>query len=142
MKREELQVDDGLLCLSINGKSEVIFNPTDIGFIERIFTALEALDTRQNEMEARIHSAQLREVFEIARQADADMREAIDSVLGAGTCAAQFGEMNVYASAQGFPVWANLLFAILDRCESEAIAQQKQQHPRLAKYMAKYGKKT
>ena len=29
MRREELELDDGLLCLSINGKSEIIFNPTD-----------------------------------------------------------------------------------------------------------------
>ena len=140
MRREELELDDGLLCLSINGKSEIIFNPTDLGFIERLFGVFDALDGRQADMEARIKNAQPREVFQIAREADAQMRELLDGALGAGTCEAQFREMNVYAHAEGLPVWCNLLFAIMDRCEVEMVAQQKKTRPALEKYTAKYHK--
>lgn len=141
MKREELQVDDGLLCLSINGKYEAVFNPTDVGFVERIFTVFDALDQRQGELEKRINSAESREIFGIAREVDAEMRQQVDGVIGAGACAALFGDMNVYAYADGLPVWANLLLAVLDRCETELVTQQKQTNPRLEKYTAKYRKK-
>ena len=106
MKREDLELDDGLLCLSINGKSETVFNPTDIGFIEKIYKVFDSLTEKQDAMEARVKSAAPREIFDVARKADAEMREMVDGVMGAGTCAAQFGEMNVYAYAQGLPVWA------------------------------------
>ena len=140
MKREELTVEDGLVCLSINGKSETIFNPTDFGFIERLFRVFDTLDARQADMEAKIKGAEPRKIFEIARSADSEMRELVDSVMGAGTCAAQFGDMNVYAYAEGLPVWANLLFAVMDRCEGEMVTQQKLTRPRLEKYTAKYHK--
>ena len=140
MKREELTIDDGLVCLSINGKSETVFNPTDFGFIERLFRVFDTLEGKQSEMEAQIKAAEPRKVFEIARSADAEMRDLVDGVMGAGTCAAQFGDMNVYAYAEGLPVWANLLLAVMDRCEGEMVAQQKLTRPRLEKYTAKYHK--
>lgn len=141
MRREEITVDDGLVCLSINGKSETVFNPTDIGFIERLFYVFDTLDGKQTEWEAKKKNAAPREIFDIARAADAEMRELVDGVMGAGTCDAQFCDMSVFAMAEGLPVWANLLFAIIDRCKAEAVEQQKLSRPRLAKYTAKYGKK-
>ena len=141
MRREELDLDDGLLCLSINGKSEIIFNPTDYGFIERLVDAFEQASELQSELERKVKSSEPRAVFDIARDFDGRMRQLVDAVAGAGTCDAQFGAMNVYAYADGLPVWCNLLFAILDRCESDVVTQQKQMHPRLEKYAAKYKKK-
>lgn len=141
MKREELTLDDGLLCLSINGKSETIFNPTDFGFVEKIFHVFDVLDGKQSKLEAQIKSAEPRKIFEIAREADTEMRELVDGVMGAGTCAAQFGDVNVYAYAEGLPLWCNLLFAVMDRCDEELVAQQKKTNPRLEKYTAKYRKK-
>lgn len=145
MRREELELDDGLLCLSINGKSETIFNPTDAGFIEKLFHVFETLDAKQNALETRIKAAQQneqhRELFKIVREADAEMRKLVDDVMGAGTCDAQFGAVNVYAYAGGLPLWANLLLAVLDRCEAEMVQQQKAMHARLTKYTEKYQKK-
>lgn len=141
MKREELTLDDGILCLAINGKCEIVFNPTDFCFIERVFHIFDALDAKQGDMERRIREAQPREIFEIAREADAEMRELLDGLLGPGTCSALFGDVNVYAYSDGLPLWCNLLFAVTDRCETELVDQQKQTNPRLAKYTAKYQKK-
>lgn len=143
MRREELTIDDGLVCLSINGKSETVFNPTDFGFIEKLFSVFDVLQSKQEALEAQVKAATEtpREVFRIAREADEEMRDLVDSVMGAGTCRAQFGDMNVYASAEGLPVWMNLLFAVMDRCEAEMTTQQKLMRPKLEKYLSKYGKK-
>ena len=140
MRREELTLDDGLICLSINGKSETIFNPTDIGFVEKVFNCIEAMDGKQEYFEKRMRNAEPHEVFQIAREADAEMRELLDGVMGAGTCAAQFGNVSVYAYADGLPLWANMLFAIVDRCEGDIVKQQKLTHSRLEKYTSKYHK--
>lgn len=140
MRREELTLDDGLVCLSINGKCETIFNPTDLGFIEKLFDVFDSLERRQKDLEARINDSEPRAVFQIAREADAEMRELIDGLMGPGTCAALYGDMNVYSRAQGLPVWANLLFSVMDRCETETVTQQKQMRPALEKYTAKYAK--
>lgn len=140
MRREELELDDGLLCLSINGKSETVFNPTDIGFIERVYRVFEQLDGIQTDLEKRIRASERDQIFAIAREADEQMRELVDGVMGAGTCAAQFGDVNVYARAGGLPLWTNLLFAVLDRCEAEVGAQEAAMSPRLEQYAKKWAK--
>ena len=141
MKREELTLDDGLLCLFVNGKSETVFNPTDFGFIERLFHVFDTLEAKQTKLEAQIKSAAPRDIFKIARDADQEMRELVDGVMGAETCAKQFGDVNVYAYADGLPLWANLLLAVMDRCDAEFVTQQKLTNPRLEAYTKKYRKK-
>jgi len=71
---------------------------------------------------------------------DADMREMLDSILGGGACAAIFGTMSVHALADGFPVWANLLLAVMDKMDESLVAEQKRMNPRMEKYRKKFGK--
>ena len=141
MKREELTLDDGLLCLSINGIFETIFNPSDFAFIGKIADVFDTLDARQGEMEAKVKAAEAREIFSIVRDADGEMRGMLDGILGDGACLAIFGDMNVYSYVDGLPAWSNLLLAILDRCEADLVANEKRTNPRLQKYADKYGKK-
>lgn len=141
MRREELEIDDGLLCLVVNGKSEVVFNPTDIGFLERVYRVFEQLDGIQEQLDKRIHGSSPADIFIVAREADAQMRALVDGVMGEETCEKQFGDMNVYARADGLPVWANLLLAVLDRCEAEVDTQTARMSPRLEKYAKKWGRK-
>lgn len=138
MKREELAIDDGIICLSVNGKHEIVFNPTDLAFVEKVVRVFEQLTEKQEETETSFGGSKARDIFGIAREKDAEMRVLVDSALGDGACAALFGDMNVYACADGIPVWSNLLLAILDRCEGEFVEQQKLQSPRLQKYISKY----
>ena len=81
-----------------------------------------------------------REIFEIARLRDTEMRELIDGVFGRPVCAELFGDMNVYAMADGLPVWCNFLLAVMDEIDTTFAREQKLTNPRIQKYTAKYHK--
>ena len=144
MRQKETQLEDNLLELTIKdggGSCRVVFDPTDATFVEKLFHVFDALDAKQQDMEARIRDAQPREVFAIAREADAEVRSLLDAALGEGTCAALWGEINAYAYAGGLPKWANLLIAVMDECDESFTKQQELTRPRLEKYTAKYARK-
>ena len=46
--------------------------------------------------------------------------------------------MNVYAMADGLPVWCNLMLAVMDEIDTSFAREQKRMNPRIAKYTAKY----
>ena len=115
----EIQFSTGLVSYSLNGQCQVSFNPTDSAFVERLFATFGALDMMQEEHKAELQRTSDRaEIFEIARARDKKMRELIDGVFGAPVCEALFGEMNVYALAEGLPVWCNLMLAVMDEIDT------------------------
>lgn len=139
---KELNFESGLVSYSLNGKCEVSFNPTDSNFAERLFSAFEDLDKKQESYKAEIEKmANKREIFDFARERDAEMRDVIDGIFEAPVSEAVFGNMNVYALAGGLPVWSNLLLAIMDEIDTTFAREQKATNPRLAKYTAKYQKR-
>ncbi len=141
-KRKELNFDDGRVTYSINGCAEVVFNPTDTAFVERLNNAFELLDKKQEEQKKRINSigSEKREIFRVARELDAEMREIIDGVFEQPICNAVFKNYNVYALSNGLPVWSVLLLTIMDEVDAGFERSQKQQNPLLKKYTAKYKK--
>jgi hypothetical protein len=141
MESKKLSFADGLVSYDLNGKFELTFNPTDSAFVERLFNTFDALDKKQEEYRAEVEKADRREVFEIARKRDAEMRDMIDSALDAPVCDAVFGRMNVYALADGLPAWANLLLAIMDEIDTSFSREQKQTNIRIRKYSEKYKRK-
>lgn len=139
---KELNFESGLVSYSLNGKCEVSFNPTDSNFAERIFSAFEDLDKKQESYKAKVEKmANKLEIFDFARERDAEMRDVIDGIFEAPVSEAVFGNMNVYALAGGLPVWSNLLLAIMDEIDTTFAREQKATNPRLAKYTAKYQKR-
>lgn len=136
-----LNFDTGRVTYSLNGDFDLSFNPTDSAFVEGLFNTFDELDKKQDEYKAEIEKAEKREIFAIARRRDAEMREMIDGALGAPVCAAVFGDMNVYAMADGLPVWANLLLAIMDEIDTTFAAEQRRTDTRLKKYTDKYKRK-
>lgn len=138
----ELSFETGKVTYNINGKCEVSFNPTDGAFVERLYSAFEELDKKQDGYRAQVEKmADKREIFKFARERDAEMRAIIDSVLEAPVSDAVFGTMNVYALAEGVPVWCNLMLAIMDEIDTTFAREQKYENPRITKYTAKYQKK-
>lgn len=142
-----LSISTGLKSYDItdeagNIKTTVYFNPTDPGFAQKLYEAFAALDKKDEQYHQRIaEEAEPVKLFEIAREMDAEMRGMIDGILGDGTCQAIFGGINVYAWADGLPLWANLLLSVMDEMD-EAMNREKQaSDPRLQKYMKKFGKK-
>lgn len=136
---KELNFDTGLVSYQLNGAVEVVFNPTDAAFVERLFATFDALDARQEEYNAeKSKTGDSRKVFDLAREMDGEMRSLIDTALGQPVCEALFGGMNVYALADGLPVWCNLMFAVMDEIDTAFAREHKAMNPRIQKYTAKY----
>lgn len=140
MENKALQIDLGIKTYTLNGTVEVAFNPTDAAFVEKLYNTFEELDRKQEEYKAEASKAEMREVFQIAKKRDAEMRVMIDAVLGEGVSDALFTGTNVYAMSHGLPVWANLLLGIMDEIDEGFDAEQKQMDARIRKYSEKYKK--
>ena len=139
---KELNFESGLVTYSLNGKCEVSFNPTDSNFVERLYSAFEELDKKQEGYRSQVEKmANKREIFDFARERDAEMRGIIDGVFEAPVSDAVFGGMNVYAVAGGLPVWCNLMLAIMDEIDTTFSREQKATNPRMQKYLSKYQKR-
>lgn len=135
----DIQFATGLVDYNLNGRCTVSFNPTDSAFVERLFNTFDTLDKKQEAYKAEIERiADKKEIFRIACERDAEMRKMIDGVFGAPVCAALFDGMNVYAMADGLPVWCNLMLAVMDEIDTSFAREQKLTNPRISKYTAKY----
>ena len=121
---KQLQFSDGLEEYRLNGRVTVRFNPTDASFLERLAELFSRLE----------------EVFPLARSLDARMRDLLDGFFGTPVCGPLFGSMNLFASAGGLPVWANLLLALTEEVESAMQGELSAREARIAKYTAKYKK--
>lgn len=53
-------------------------------------------------------------------------------------CDSIFGNMNLYAMADGLHVWTNFLLALMDETDSAFAREQKATNPRIQEYTAKY----
>lgn len=138
---DTLNFATGLVTYDLNGKCEVTFNPTDAAFVERLFQTFDSLDRLQEDYKVKLAASEdLRGTFEITKRMDGEMRKLIDEAFGAPVCDALFGGMNVYALADGLPVWSNLMLAVMDVVDTTFAQEQKKTNPRLAKYTAKYQK--
>lgn len=134
-----INISTGLVSYNINGVCEIAFNPTDATFASKLYEAFDKLDRQQDDYKARIEKvANTKAIFEVARELDAEMRVTIDDALGEGVANAIFKDMNVYALADGLPVWANLFLAVMDEIDSGYAVEQKKTSPRLDKYISKY----
>lgn len=135
----ELRFDTGLVTYSLNGAVEVTFNPTDISFVSRIFSTFDLLEEKQQEYEsAREKISSNKDFFDFGRKIDTEMREVIDDAFGKPVCEDLFGVMNVYAAANGLPVWCNLIFSVIDLFDDAVTKETAKTNPRLEKYLKKY----
>ena len=130
---KSLSFSDGLEEYSLNDRVTVRFNPTDASFLERLAELFSSLDALQD-------STPEEEVFPLAKSLDARMRELLDGFFGTPVCEALFGSMNLFASAGGLPVWANLLLALTEEVEAAMQGELSAREARIAKYTAKYKK--
>ena len=136
---KELSFDLGLNEYDLGGKVTVCFNPTDVSFIEKLSETFASLDRIQEEIrQSKEKITDEKEVYRLAKNLDTRMRELINSLFGQDVCTPLFGEMNLFASAGGLPVWANLMLAIAEEVESSMQGELKQREARIAKYTEKY----
>ena len=139
MEEKTLQFETGIVRYHLGKDLYVSFNPTDTAFVERLYTTFEELDKKQDAYKAELaQTDDLRKAFAAARQLDAEMRGTLDAVLGAPVCDTLFGDMSIYALADGMPVWANILLAIIDEMDTTVTQQTQLTAERIRKYSAKY----
>lgn len=136
----ELNFDKGLQPYCVNGEENVFYiNPTDTGFIARLsdtFDALRALwDSRGDGIE---NSDDFKSVIDRMEEMDKETRKIIDGLLGEGVSAKVFGTVSTFALADGFPLWANFLLALMEDCNGAYQRQKALSNPRLQRYLTKY----
>ena len=134
---KELNFDLGLNEYDLGGKVTVQFNPTDVSFLEKLSESFAALDQIQEEVK-REEITDEKDVYNLAKNLDIRMREIIDALFGMDVCTPLFGEMNLFASAGGLPVWANLMLAIADEVQDSMDSELTQREARIRKYTEKY----
>lgn len=141
---KELNFETGLVTYNINGAAQVTFNPTDANFVERLFNTFNSLDEKQEAYKAEAErireSEEAKEVFELARRCDTEMRAMIDEAFGYPLSEPLFGSMNTYAMADGLPVWANLILTVISEVDTSLTKEQEATNPRFQKYMKKWKK--
>lgn len=130
--------DTGVVTFSLNGAYEISFNPTDSVFVTKIAEAFDKIGAIEEKYQAKFKAAAEKEVFSISRERDRETRQIIDEILGDGACDAVFGNMSVFALADGLPVWCNLFFAIMEQMDASVIKERKKTDSRISKYTAKY----
>lgn len=136
-----LNIQTGVKEYTLNEKVTVSFNPTDFSFIERLFETFDALDSKQEKYRGEIAATDdNRALFDITRRMDKEMRESIDELFSQPICDALLGGINIYALADGLPIWANILLAIMDEVDTSYAREQKATNPRVQKYLKKYKK--
>lgn len=128
-----LTFDTGAVEYEINGATTVRFNPTDEGFVSRLYDAFGSLDGLQ----ATLGDGE-GDVLEKFARLDEDMRGTIDGLLGEGVADALFPGMNCYAIADGLPVWMNLVLALLDEVTEAYEREFGKTDERLRAHSAKY----
>lgn len=138
---KDLNIATGLQEYNFNGKCTVYFNPTDPNFIDKVFTSFSDLDQKNEEYRNQVQKeTDGAKVLEIAKTMDAEMRDMIDDVFGTEVCEPLFGNISVYASADGMPLWANLMLAVIDEMDDAFAREKKASNPRIKKYTDKFKK--
>lgn len=132
-----LLLDGGLVTYRINGKCEILFNPSDINYLRRINEAFEKLSSiydKYANMEATDD-----EVFQIARERDEAMVTVINEAVNADINTALDG-ISICAFAGGLPIWLNLILALIDTMDDSAKNIEKEANEKIKKYTKKYSR--
>lgn len=141
MDTVQFEFETGVKTYDLNKKVTVDFNPADTEFAKAIFDAFDEMDKLQEGMRAEVEKCPVtKEVFEIYRKYDKQMREKIDGIFGKPICEPLFGKMSLFAIADGLPVWANLMLAVMNEIETTLDAARKASEERIKKYTNKYKK--
>ncbi len=137
----KLEFAKGVKSFELDGGQVISFSPTDVRLVQRIYAAIEKLDKEQEDYEHTGNDAEdMAAFFEYVEKMDQKMQEAIDGIFGVHIDRAAFGGASLYSLAEGLPLWANFLFAVLDEMEVEFSNNQNLRNSRLQKLASKYKK--
>ena len=136
-----LNYSSGIKTFEVDGGT-ISFSPTDTKFAERLYTTFDRLAKMQEDGEKK--NAELEgdgeALFNAIHAKESEMQSAIDSVFGEGASKKIFPEVGLYAVADGMPVWANFLFAVMEVVEDAMGDEHKKSESRMELIKKKYGK--
>ena len=141
----QLTINNGVKAYTVNGiENALYFNPLDADFAKRILDTIpKCQKIMENKRVSKDDEAEI--LFQKLREADKEIRAAIDEAFSQPACEKIFAETRVTALADGLPLWMNLILAIVDEIDSNISSVDKQSSKKLqyytSKYMKKYGKK-
>lgn len=142
-----IKFDEGVVEYTVNDKTTVTFNPTDLAFIDGIFSVFEYMDSKQEDIDRRLAGSEKAEdggvmnALALRRELEAEVRERVDDLFPeADVCQSIWGKRSIFGLAGGLPGWANFLLAIMELIPAAYTAEEKKRNPRLQKYTAKYDK--
>ena len=138
---KELKIETGKQQYNLGGKVTVEFSPTDMDFVEKAVGVFLHGMKKQDDIEAELGTADPDTIFEIAHRRDKEMRDMVDDLFGVEGCTPLFGTMNTFARDNGFPLWANVISAVLDECFDNLPEESKAAQQRIEKYTKKYQKR-
>lgn len=138
----ELNFNSGIENFSVNGVENALrFNPTDIELLRKIYVSMKDLEAKQKERNsAQSDSDDIIDTLNKAKQLDTEMRGIIDGVFGDGLCNKIFGDVSLYASADGLPVWQNFILAVIDLFDEATKREAALSNEKIQKYVKKYHK--
>ena len=119
----------------VNDGCEISFDPTDIGFVNRLFDLMRKLEGQKG---TEVQNSD--EVFAVAARRDKEMRADIDALFGEPVCDKIFGTTNVFSPAGGLPLCMNFLLAVIDEVDAASETATKPS-ARVDAYIQKYEKK-
>lgn len=139
-----LSFDTGVKTFNVNGTVDISFNPTDTEFVKRFYEAAERIDAEQQRVSETVNGNvedyldNPIEVYDFAKERDNAVRKEIDLLFGEGIADKLFPGINVYAYADGFPIWMNFFTVITDVINDAIAEEQKKTDPRVKAYNKKY----
>lgn len=149
-----IRIDTGIreypvMDMEGNVLTTVRLNPTDMNFIETVFNALEDIDrmyTGYQEEAKKIEKIEddkeaCIQMFDLTSNANVQIREKINNLFSTDICTPIIGGMSILTPADGFPLWANILFGFIDLFDAKLVEEKQKQNPRIEKYTKKYSRK-
>ena len=138
---KNLVIDTGLVEYRLNDAVSIYINPTDSTFAQKLFDTFDEFDKKQEEYQHRITAeTDNRLIWQLSRDLDKEMRDKINSLFGADIVTPLIGDMNIYALAEGMPIWANIIMAIVDEMSESVVEEKKKSSARVKAYTKKYHK--
>lgn len=136
---KQIHLESGTQEYTLNDSCVIRFNPTDLFFVEQLYNAMDALG-QMDEKRAEIagSDSDTRSKFDAWRHLDAQARQIINDLFGVDVCGACWGNVSPMAFSGGFPLWANLLCALIDEIDETVKAEHAASMPRVNKYLKKY----
>lgn len=133
---EVITFDTGLKTFKVNDKCEITFNPYDVFFLGKITAAAEKMDKLQSGL--RTAGDDWAIIYQKSKEVDKQMREIIDELFAAPVCDKLFDGISVFAIGNGWPLWSNLLFAVVDNMDAGLEVEKEKAQVRIRKYSEKY----